>query len=51
VEGRVAGCVEGLAVALLFLELFTLLLVLELSTLMFTLFTFRVGALILVGAR
>jgi hypothetical protein len=52
VDGRFEGCVEGLAVALLFLELFTLLLVLELSTLMFTLLvTFRVGALILVGAR
>ena len=43
---------EGLAVVLLFLELFPLLMLLDRSTFTFTLFvTFRVGALILVGAR
>jgi hypothetical protein len=54
-DGRVDGCVEGRAVALLFLELFPplmLLMLLDRSTFtLMLLFTLRVGALMFVGAR
>ena len=51
-DERFEGCVDGLAVALLFLELFPLLILLDRSTLTLTLLvTLRVGALIFVGAR